>query len=718
MRLLDQDMLEAFRKECVGALGIESEEANTMPNEQLLTLFYAYYHYFQGNPDCASQLLDGGRLYDENATHCITGVFRAAEDDNAEPGTLDVLVALWVDEQVKDNETGRKLRNIHQNCESFLEELRGELSGKLGKVEKRLKNLGFKSYGNDEHPIRIRFLLSAIPTKKQRETLGKRAGNKVSLDDDVLFGDDIEYEVLNTNSKYDRVHKATLLLDKPDNACRYGNALMVNVRASSLRRLYQTYRYRGLLSQNLRYFVKMPRVDNAMCVTISNMPEDFWYFNNGIIIVCKSCVLDGDRLELDSFSIINGGQTTHNIGEMDEEDIKASLMVPCKVIPMKPGMKEGEQIDFIAEISEASNTQKPIKAIDAVANRREQRELKRYLAQDEACSISYQTKRGEIINKKLKDWQRINSGIYAQCLLTFFYQYPGIARSDKNGLFFDDKLYNQLFSKPFLPVRAVRDLNILFLAATDFTKKSFKQSVSRTDVEGTLRKGLAKNGLFQLMACVGVLAKALGRRAFSGEEAFVLNEETVGSATPAYSFLNPNATTDELKKLLDYCLDTFIRPGYEEYLIEYGEGNPPSNFTKSNRYYRVYVLPKILQKVEQGFSSKEEECIVAALRSPSCVEEKEIRAFSEGHSQLWSPGDSGKNDVLFQSLLEFVDGLPKVKKVKKPNKTALKKIVNRNLRTPAALSKDAELDNEQIKHYGQAIIEYLRKTDAAQSNDA
>lgn len=716
MKLLDQEMLRSFRKECSGALGVGREAAEEMVPEQLLTLFYAYYHYFGADPDCSAQLLDGGLLYDADATHCITGIFRAPEADDVAEGTLDVLVALGGDSQMTPMAVGAQLASVHRSCEAFLEGLRGTFSGMMGKVETRLRNLGYEGYGNDRHPLRFRFLLPFVPTDKNRDTIERKLPETLSLDDNVLFGDEIEYEVRNTNSACGEVRRDMLRLDKPGNVCRYGNALVVNVTAASLRRLYQTYRYRGLLSQNLRYFVKMPRVDDAMVATITEAPEDFWYLNNGIIISCKSYTLDGDRLELESFSIINGGQTTHNIGELPEELIRGALMVPCKVIPMKPGMKADARLDFIAEISEASNTQKPIKAIDAVANRREQRKLKQWLVKDKACPIFYQAKRGETFDRRAfqEPWQKLESGTFAQCLLAFFYQYPGTARNQKARLFSDDALYRQLFFEPFPEPEAVRDLNVLYITAYAFTK-SFRQPVPRADTVGTIRRGLATNGLFQLMACVGVLCKLLhetARANASGAPGPVLDAARIGLASPAYPFLNRGGAPHyaKLTELLDYCLETFIRPGYEDYLSTQNGGNAFSNFTKLDGYYRNYVLPKILQKAASGFSSEEDALLRAALRHPEAEELSRIAAFESRHPLCWGPGHASGKDALVQQLFDHVEAFPKATGIKKPTRTNLKKIVNRGLRSRRAFI-SAGFTSKQCDHYGPGILEILKQAD-------
>ena len=111
---------------------------------------------------------------------------------------------------------------------------------------------------------------------------------------------------------------------------------------------------------NLRYFVRKKEVDNAIQKTISEEPQNFWYKNNGIIIICENYEIDGKVLRLYNFSIINGGQTTNRIGR---SDINEDFFLQCKVVKTK-GITSSERDSFALSIAEASNAQKPIKKSD------------------------------------------------------------------------------------------------------------------------------------------------------------------------------------------------------------------------------------------------------------------------------------------------------------------------------------------------------------------
>lgn len=80
----------------------------------------------------------------------------------------------------------------------------------------------------------------------------------------------------------------------------------------------------ALFTQNLRLFYPNSDVNDALTRTLEQHPEFFWYFNNGITIICdtiaKSPVGSPGRLvgvfNCDGASIVNGAQTVGTIGRI------------------------------------------------------------------------------------------------------------------------------------------------------------------------------------------------------------------------------------------------------------------------------------------------------------------------------------------------------------------------------------------------------------------
>jgi hypothetical protein len=90
----------------------------------------------------------------------------------------------------------------------------------------------------------------------------------------------------------------------------------------------------ALFSQNLRLFYFSSDVNDALSRTLQQTPKYFWYFNNGITVICekltKAAVGSPGRLiglfTCDGASIVNGAQTVGTIGTTDSLAPDASAL--------------------------------------------------------------------------------------------------------------------------------------------------------------------------------------------------------------------------------------------------------------------------------------------------------------------------------------------------------------------------------------------------------
>lgn len=217
----------------------------------------------------------------------------------------------------------------------------------------------------DNGEIRIVLFTSYSPSSKREYTkLDKTMKNALpDYSCELYCGAEIESEIeLSENGKLN-VDFDKLNIDQKDNFLKYEDSIIVNISALSLQDLY-TRRRNGLLGRNLRYYIRQKAVDTGISDTIARTPEDFWYKNNGLVIVCDNYEIDGTVLKLTNFSIVNGGQTTNRISQVD---ISKDFYLQCKVVKTK-GSTDDEKDQFILGIADATNSQKPIKPSDLKAN--------------------------------------------------------------------------------------------------------------------------------------------------------------------------------------------------------------------------------------------------------------------------------------------------------------------------------------------------------------
>lgn len=120
-----------------------------------------------------------------------------------------------------------------------------------------------------------------------------------------------------------------------------------------------------LLARNIRYYKGNTDVNNGMMKCLSNTPESFCYYNNGIKMIAKKITRklahSSDKntglFRVEGASIVNGAQTTGCIGkayEQNQQNVeRAKLMI--QIISL-----EGTSAEFGEEITKLSNTQNRI----------------------------------------------------------------------------------------------------------------------------------------------------------------------------------------------------------------------------------------------------------------------------------------------------------------------------------------------------------------------
>jgi hypothetical protein len=138
-----------------------------------------------------------------------------------------------------------------------------------------------------------------------------------------------------------------------------------------------------LFARNIRGFLGDTKINRAMEGTLSNRPHYFWYFNNGVTVVCDAArmikVKGREIIRVDSPQVINGQQTTRVLQAKDSQAGKASVLVRVIAIPRSTDGADRHFEEIVSRIVEATNWQNAIRASDLVANDRQQVLIEREL---------------------------------------------------------------------------------------------------------------------------------------------------------------------------------------------------------------------------------------------------------------------------------------------------------------------------------------------------
>jgi len=203
-----------------------------------------------------------------------------------------------------------------------------------------------------------------------------------------------------------------------------------------------------LFARNIRGFLGSTEINRGMESTLKNEPEYFWYYNNGIAIICDDAQEMSSHgkhiLRVKNPQVINGQQTTRILSKLAASTSKASVTV--KIIRVtRNGSGDSDRFDkLVSRIVQATNWQNAIRASDLVSNDRRQIEIERQFRKLGYWYIRKRQTRKEA--RKVAGSKRfimITKDQLAQAVAGCDFD-PAIVREGKEGLF-EERLYGSVF---------------------------------------------------------------------------------------------------------------------------------------------------------------------------------------------------------------------------------------------------------------------------------
>lgn len=411
-----------------------------------------------------------------------------------------------------------------------------------------------------------------------------------NYDISIHYKKGINEQIKNVQEPKYYVAEGSIKIARDEGIIEYGdNGLLVNVSANSIRDLYDIYKDKGLFEQNFRYFFRTKRIDDNIKSSLRRNRDQFWFLNNGLIIGCKDFRVDGDNIKLYDFSIINGCQTATLISEYHGTNENIDFVLTCKIV--KPE-SESQFGNFIADIAEASNSQKPIQDRDLKSNRPEQRQLQNTLRENDP-KVYIEIKRGEKLitaarRRTLEPWQYLKNDFYGQVIQSFHLQQPGSARSAKSKIFSSNIVYSKIFERSIDKNSIIDTLKIFYYYGKYLNKQIENESFIDENHENV---GL--NGRLHIPSIVGFMIK-VKRNLIN--TSLIRNEvewanELDKDCMPNKLFVDN--LPDNFEIILESLFGNIIREVATAYSDRESEEKTVSNFFKTDPKYRNIILKRI-----------------------------------------------------------------------------------------------------------------------------
>ena len=203
-----------------------------------------------------------------------------------------------------------------------------------------------------------------------------------------------------------------------------------------------------LLERNIRRYLGLHgnRVNEGIRSTLnSDKPENFYFFNNGLTLVCDdfnyNALQSSDfQVKVDNLQIVNGGQTCMTIFKTAEElQRKGKTLPPEATVLIRIYKLPRDNEDIVLKITHATNSQNPVDLKDLRANDDKQRQLETNI---QNLGYTYRRKRLDTTPRP----SDITTGAAAEAVLSVWRKAPHQAKFLTREHF--GKLYQTIFTEP------------------------------------------------------------------------------------------------------------------------------------------------------------------------------------------------------------------------------------------------------------------------------
>jgi hypothetical protein len=226
-------------------------------------------------------------------------------------------------------------------------------------------------------------------------------------------------------------------------------AWILNVAGDEISRIVREHSYR-IFNRNVRGFLgKSRKVNKDIEYTATKHPEKFWYYNNGITMICSDATFDSNKNEIIVIrpQIINGQQTAkilESLHALNENELR-KVSVLLRLI--RVGISNADTAtsnEFIKQVVKSSNWQNSISSADLMANEPEQVYIERALKPFDFYYMRRKMTKSEANLRGARRLATINRDDMGKALAVTKFD-PSFAKSKE--LLYRDEYYGKIFVK-------------------------------------------------------------------------------------------------------------------------------------------------------------------------------------------------------------------------------------------------------------------------------
>lgn len=215
----------------------------------------------------------------------------------------------------------------------------------------------------------------------------------------------------------------------------------------SAKELYNEYRNHSvkLFSANIRDYLgarsSQSNINNGIRQTITQTPENFWVFNNGLTALTHRLNYQekSKKITLKGLAIVNGAQTTGAIGSMDKPPSEDAF-VPIRFVSV-----HNSDRDLIRDIVRYNNSQNQVTAADFRSTDAIQKRLRQEVGRIK--DAEYEGGRRGGFGSAIKRKPKLMPSFTVGQALAAFHGEPSTAYNKKSDIWNNDALYAEFFNE-------------------------------------------------------------------------------------------------------------------------------------------------------------------------------------------------------------------------------------------------------------------------------
>jgi hypothetical protein len=222
------------------------------------------------------------------------------------------------------------------------------------------------------------------------------------------------------------------------------DAFTTVVAASELYKEYKKHSVK-LFSANIRDYLgarsSQSNINNGIRQTITQAPENFWVFNNGLTALTHRLEYkkDEEKIILKGLAIVNGAQTTGAIGSMDKPPSE-NAFVPVRFVSVNNSDRE-----LIRDIVRYNNSQNQVTAADFRSTDAIQKRLRQEV--EKIKDAEYEGGRRGGFGSAIKRKPKLMPSFTVGQALAAFHGEPSTAYNKKSDIWNNDALYTEFFNE-------------------------------------------------------------------------------------------------------------------------------------------------------------------------------------------------------------------------------------------------------------------------------